>query len=161
MAQALNEQAAQAGVDTCLVVGGLRRGSSVLDASTRRYILDHWQAVSEATGQPFAFEGALPDGFVYDTEPACRALVAARELDASRLWPLLALIQGAFYQAGTDITRARRRPMAKTSSSANRWSNWEPSCWKPGSRLKMPLNTFCTAVMRWPMAIRPPSFWRR
>lgn len=106
VAQALIEQAAQAGVDTCLVVGGLRRGSSALDASTRRYILDHWQAVSEATGQPFAFEGALPDGFVYDTEPACRALVAARELDASRLWPLLVLIQKAFYQAGTDITRA-------------------------------------------------------
>jgi putative protein-disulfide isomerase len=31
----------------------------------------------------------MPDGFVYDTEPACRALVAARELDEQRAWKLL------------------------------------------------------------------------
>ena len=50
----------------------------------------------------------MPDGFVYDTEPACRALVAARELDAERVWPLLKLIQGAFYEQGLDVTTAPR-----------------------------------------------------
>lgn len=106
VAAALIAQAAEAGVPTRLVLGGLRSGGSALDASTRRYILEHWQAVSEATGQPFRFDGAMPDGFVYDTEPACRALFTARELDAERVWPLLALIQASFYEQGVDVTTA-------------------------------------------------------
>ncbi|WP_411383053.1 DsbA family protein [Pseudomonas sp. L7] len=106
VAEALIAQAREAGVQTRLVLGGLRSGSSALDASTRKYILEHWQAVAEATGQTFRFEGAMPDGFVYDTEPACRALVTARELDAERGWALLKLIQGSFYEQGLDVTRA-------------------------------------------------------
>ncbi|MBS3186438.1 DsbA family protein [Pseudomonas sp. PCH44] len=106
VAAALIAQAAEAGVSTRLVPGGLRTGGSALDGSTRKYILEHWQAVAEATAQPFRFDGAMPDGFVYDTEPACRALVTARELDAERVWPLLALIQRSFYEQGVDVTRA-------------------------------------------------------
>ena len=106
VASALIAQARQAGVETHLVAGGLRNGSSPLDASTRRYILEHWQAVNEATGQPFQLEGAMPEGFVYDTEPACRALVTARSLDPQAVWPLLGLIQQAFYQHGEDVTLA-------------------------------------------------------
>ncbi|MFJ4068477.1 DsbA family protein [Pseudomonas sp. NPDC089996] len=106
VAAALVAQAAEAGVSTRLVVGGLRSGGSALDGSTRKYILEHWQAVADATGQPFRFDGAMPDGFVYDTEPACRALVTARALDAERVWPLLALIQRSFYEQGVDVTRA-------------------------------------------------------
>ncbi|MDU9390815.1 DsbA family protein [Pseudomonas sp. zfem002] len=106
VAAALIDQARQAGVQTRLVVGGLRSGSSALDASTRRYILEHWQAVNQATGQTFQFDGAMPDGFVYDTEPACRALVTARSLDADKVWKLLALIQQAFYQRAEDVTLA-------------------------------------------------------
>ncbi|MCY1447809.1 DSBA-like thioredoxin domain protein [compost metagenome] len=107
VAEALIEQARDAGVDVHLVVGGLRTGSGLaLDPSTKRYILEHWQAVHDATGQPFAFEGALPEGFVYDTEPACRAVVAARTLDPAKAWPLVKLIQQAFYAQGRDVTRA-------------------------------------------------------
>ncbi|WP_449431638.1 DsbA family protein [Pseudomonas putida] len=106
VAEALIAQARDAGVPTRLVPGGLRSGSSALDASTRKYILEHWQAVADATGQAFRFDGALPDGFVYDTEPACRALVTARELHADGVWPLLALIQRAFYERCVDVTTA-------------------------------------------------------
>ncbi|NBA97254.1 DsbA family protein [Pseudomonas sp. R5(2019)] len=106
VAQALIEQAREAGVAVHLVMGGLRTGSSALDASTRRYILEHWQAVTEATGQPFTFEGALPEGFVYNTEPACRAVVVARSLDPACAWPLVQLIQRAFYVEGRDVGRA-------------------------------------------------------
>ena len=75
VAEALIAQAREAGVPTRLVLGGLRSGSSALDASTRRYILEHWQAVAEATGQAFRFEGAMPDGFVYDY---CKLFAVAR-----------------------------------------------------------------------------------
>ena len=107
VAAALIEQARAAGVDTRVVVGGLRTGSGAgLDPSKRDYILKHWQAVAEATGQPFRFEGALPEGFVYDTEPACRAVVVARSLDPDSAWPLAQLIQQAFYAQGRDVTQA-------------------------------------------------------
>jgi putative protein-disulfide isomerase len=94
-------------VELHLVVGGLRTGSgAALEPTTRRYILEHWQAVTEATGQPFKFDGALPDGFVYDTEPACRAIVTARSLAPDCAWTLVGLIQQAFYAEGRDVTQA-------------------------------------------------------
>ncbi|MEA9976796.1 MULTISPECIES: DsbA family protein [unclassified Pseudomonas] len=107
VAQALMQQAQTAGVELHLVVGGLRTGSgAALEPTARRYILEHWQAVADTTGQPFRFEGALPTGFVYDTEPACRAVVAARSLDPHCAWILARLIQQAFYTQGRDVTQA-------------------------------------------------------
>lgn len=107
IAEALVEQARAAGVELHMVVGGLRTGSgAALEPAKRRFILEHWQAVTEATGQPFTVEGALPEGFVYDTEPACRAIVAARSLAPDCAWALLKLIQQAFYVQGRDVTQA-------------------------------------------------------
>lgn len=105
VAEALVRQAQESGVALHLVMGGLRSNDAPLEASTRRYILDHWQSVAQATGQPFAFDGALPDGFVYDTTPACRALVTARQFDPLAAWRLAGLIQSAFYAQGRDVTQ--------------------------------------------------------
>lgn len=105
--RALVEQARAAGVPLALVMGGLRTGhGAALEPTTRRYILEHWHAVHDATAQPFRFEGALPDGFVYDTEPACRAVVSARHLDEDCAWALVGEIQQAFYGEGRDVTQA-------------------------------------------------------
>ncbi|MFJ4144647.1 DsbA family protein [Pseudomonas sp. NPDC089734] len=106
VAEALVQQAQAGGVPLHLVMGGLRSGTTALDASTRRYILEHWQSVENTTGQPFRFEGALPDGFIYDTTPACRAVTAARNLDPQGAWALVKLIQQAFYTQGRDVTHA-------------------------------------------------------
>lgn len=88
-----------------LLLGGLRPGTAepVTDAF-REEILHHWQQVQARTGQPFRFEGALPEGFVYDTEPASRAVVAAAELDASQAYPMFKAIQRAFYAEGMNVT---------------------------------------------------------
>ena len=104
--QQVLKQAQAAGVKLSLRVGGLRTGQqAILDQSKRDYILQHWRTVAETTGQPFDFEHALPAGFVYNTEPACRALVVARELDEARLLPFLNRLQQAFYQGAQDITQ--------------------------------------------------------
>ena len=106
VAQALIEQAQAAGVGVHLVMGGLRTGGgAALEPSLRSGILHHWHAVHEATGQPFQFDGALPEGFVYDTEPACRAVVAVRSLDEGAAWAMAKLIQHAFYAEGRDVTQ--------------------------------------------------------
>ncbi|MEW6590508.1 MAG: DsbA family protein, partial [Pseudomonadota bacterium] len=57
-----------------LVLGGLRHETTPMTTAQREEILHHWHAVHTRTGQPFRFDGALPEGFVYDTEPACRAV---------------------------------------------------------------------------------------
>ncbi|MFI8735766.1 DsbA family protein [Ectopseudomonas toyotomiensis] len=104
--EALAEQAAAAGVPLQIVVGGLRRDQVAIDAAARVRYLGYWQAVNASTGQLFDFEHGLPEGLVYDTEPACRALVTARQLDADSAWTLLKLIQQAFYTEGADVTQA-------------------------------------------------------
>ncbi|MBB1520687.1 DsbA family protein [Aquipseudomonas guryensis] len=102
---ALAQQAAAGGVPLHVVVGGLRQERAALDPVSKVRILAHWQAVNARTGQLFNFHDALPDGLVYNTEPPCRALVAARSLDEQSVWPLLQLIQEAFYAEGRDVTR--------------------------------------------------------
>ncbi|HUE93662.1 DsbA family protein [Pseudomonas sp.] len=104
--ESLAEQAAAAGVGLQLVLGGLRRDGVAIDAAARVRYLGYWQAVNASTGQLFNFEAGLPEGLVYDTEPACRALVTARSLAPDMVWPLAQLIQRAFYTEGVDVTRA-------------------------------------------------------
>ena len=68
-----------------LNVGGLRPGTTEpLGETARAEILHHWHQVHTRTGQPFKFDGALPETFVYDTEPASRAVLAFASLDADR-----------------------------------------------------------------------------
>lgn len=90
-----------------LVLGGLRPGETTpMTASGREDILHHWRQVHERTGQPFRFDNALPDGFVYDTEPASRAVVTVGGIDPALIFPLFKAIQNAFYAEGRDVTQA-------------------------------------------------------
>lgn len=104
--ESLAEQAAAVDVGLQLVLGGLRRDGVAIDAAARVRYLGYWQAVNASTGQLFNFTEGLPEGLVYDTEPACRALVTARNLAPELVWPLARLIQRAFYTEGVDVTRA-------------------------------------------------------
>jgi putative protein-disulfide isomerase len=58
------------------------------------------------TGQPFAFEGALPEGFVYDTEPPSRAVIAVGEINAGAVFPYFKSVQEAFYAHGQNVVQA-------------------------------------------------------
>lgn len=90
-----------------IVTGGLRAGGTeVLDDAGKRFRLFHWAKVEAATGLPFNREALLArQGFVYDTEPVCRAVVAARTTapQADQLAVFRAL-QKAFYVDGMDTT---------------------------------------------------------
>ncbi|OZA28763.1 MAG: protein-disulfide isomerase [Hydrogenophilales bacterium 17-64-11] len=89
-----------------LVLGGLRPGTTApMTATDREEILHHWHQVQERTGQPFRFENALPEGFIYDTEPASRAVVTAGTLDPALIFAMFKAIQTAFYAGGRDVTR--------------------------------------------------------
>jgi putative protein-disulfide isomerase len=88
-----------------LVLGGLRPGTTTpMTAAARDEILHHWQQVHARSGQAFQFDGALPDNFIYDTEPASRAVVTAGGLDPSKIFAMFQAIQTAFYAEGRDVT---------------------------------------------------------
>nr|WP_299505969.1 DsbA family protein [uncultured Rhizobium sp.] len=90
-----------------IVVGGLRAGATdVLDESGKRFRLEHWARVEQSSGLPFNREGLMArEGFVYDTEPACRSVVAARILaPTTNLLKVFRAFQHAFYVDAVDTT---------------------------------------------------------
>lgn len=88
-----------------LVMGGLRPfNERALDDHKKAYIKSHWDHVHEASGQPFNDTFFEREGFVYDTEPACRAVVTGRHLDPDREGVLLTAVQAAFYRDDRDVT---------------------------------------------------------
>ena len=89
-----------------LMVGGLRPGNTErFDDSRRAYILQHWRAVQERTGQPFNFNFQMGPTFTYDTEPASRAIVVVRQLVPGQEWAFLKEVQAAFYVKNADVTK--------------------------------------------------------
>jgi putative protein-disulfide isomerase len=90
-----------------LVTGGLRIGGSTpMSSELKETVLHHWHEVGEATGQPFGFDFGVPEGFIYNTEPACRAAVTVRSLDPDRAFPFFAALHRAFYVDNRDLTDA-------------------------------------------------------
>ena len=88
-----------------LVVGGLRPGTTeAMDDAMKGTIRHHWEEVGRASGQPFSFEFFERDGFIYDTEPACRAAVTVRHLAPEATLPYFAALHRAFYADGEDTT---------------------------------------------------------
>jgi len=88
-----------------VVMGGLRPGTTnPMADDMKSTIREHWRHVQEASGQPFDFGFFDRGSFVYDTEPACRAVVAARGLDRTRALAFLSAVQAAFYRDGRDVT---------------------------------------------------------
>jgi putative protein-disulfide isomerase len=90
-----------------LVMGGLRAGNTEpMRDQDKAFIRNSWTRVGAATGQPFDLSFFDRQGFVYDTEPACRAVVTARRLMPRMALPFMARVQQAFYAENRDMTAA-------------------------------------------------------
>ncbi|MFQ5764648.1 MAG: DsbA family protein [Rhodospirillales bacterium] len=88
-----------------IVAGGLRPLTSApMSDKDKAEIRHHWEAVEKASGQPFDFDFFERSGFVYDTEPACRALVTVRTLEPASSYTYLARLHRAFYAENRDVT---------------------------------------------------------
>jgi putative protein-disulfide isomerase len=92
-----------------LVMGGLRPFTTQPTPPERAdELAGHWKRVAEASGQPFkqAPDTALhKPGFIYDTEPAARAVVTVRTHWPKVVWRYLKAVQHAFYAEGRDIVQ--------------------------------------------------------
>ena len=90
-----------------VVMGGLRPfTTSPMRDTDKAEIRHHWEQVRMRTGQPFDmdFLDRAGEGFVYDTEPAARALVTVRTMGVLDVLAMLHRLQEAFYAQGRDVT---------------------------------------------------------
>ncbi len=88
-----------------IVVGGLRPGpnAQTVDARLAEYLGHHWEEVERRSGQPFDRSLLERHGWVYDTEPACRAVVVMRELAPHETFRFFKRLQQAFYAEGLSV----------------------------------------------------------
>ena len=90
-----------------VVMGGLRPGTDTpMTPQAAREIAGHWNHVHEAAGVPFDPSLLQREGFVYDTDPAARAVVVARREGQDVALRYLAAAQRAFYAEARDVTSA-------------------------------------------------------
>ncbi len=90
-----------------IIAGGLRNGGTeMLDDAGKRFRLTHWARVEEASGLPFNRDGLMArQGFIYNTEPICRAFVAARTIAPQvDLLAVFRQLQRGFYVDALDTT---------------------------------------------------------
>lgn len=98
-----------------IVVGGLRPGGGdEWNEQFKNFLRHHWEEVNQRSGQPFGYKLFEEDNFNYDTEPACRAVVAARTISPEKEARFFELTQHYFYVRNEDPKRVDfYRPICK------------------------------------------------
>jgi putative protein-disulfide isomerase len=88
-----------------VIMGGLRPGTDTpMTEAAKAEVAGHWADVHEATGLPFDPGALQRDGFLYDTDPAARAVVVVRRDGEELAVRYLARVQQAFYAEAQDVT---------------------------------------------------------
>lgn len=88
-----------------VVMGGLRPGETRPSREKdMEYLRQAWTNVGALSGQPFNAAFFERDGFVYDTEPASRAIVTIRHVFPDEALPFLERLASSFYAENRDIT---------------------------------------------------------
>jgi len=90
-------------VELQMIMGGLRAGGGEeWNSKFKDFLKHHWEDVSKRSGQPFKYDLLKRENFDYDTEPACRAVVAIEEMDKSKSLPFFKAVQKGFYYDNED-----------------------------------------------------------
>lgn len=91
-----------------VVMGGLRAyNTDVMNQELKDTLHHHWEEVHKRTGRPFTYGQFLANDFIYDTEPACRAVITIRAHAPGHTLAMYDAIQRAFYAQSRDITQAK------------------------------------------------------
>jgi putative protein-disulfide isomerase len=99
----LQRKATQESIPYRIVVGGLRPGGGdPWNEQFINFLRHHWEEVSARSGQPFGYQLFERNHFNYDTEPSCRAVVAARQMNPSVEQRFFELTQHYFYVQNED-----------------------------------------------------------
>lgn len=94
------------GIPLAIVLGGLRAyNQEVMPDTLKATLHHHWEEVTKRSGKPFGTGQFDREGYIYDTEPACRAVVTLRTHAAEHTLAMYHAIQHAFYALGRDVTQ--------------------------------------------------------
>lgn len=80
-----------------LVMGGLRPFGEQTMGELHDFLKEHWEEINKRTGQPFAYDIMEDKAFIYDTEPAARAVVTFRQFLPAQELAYFQAVQDAFY----------------------------------------------------------------
>lgn len=86
------------------IMGGLRPGGTDTMASMAEFLEHHWKEMSSRTGQLVNYGIIGDENFVLDTEPGCRAVVAARKMGVVDELNFFHKVQKAFYVDNKSMT---------------------------------------------------------
>jgi putative protein-disulfide isomerase len=88
-----------------IVLGGLHAYDDFsMSADYKSNIRHHWEDVNKATGAVFDYHFFDRDNFILDTEPACRAVVTARQIKPDIVLSFYETISRSFYSKNKDTT---------------------------------------------------------
>ena len=90
-----------------IIMGGLRPDGMEWTVEIKDFLRHHWEEVAEKTGQPFNFDLLKKKEFNYNTEPACRSVVVARDLAPEKTFRFFKSVQRHFYFLNDDPTDIR------------------------------------------------------
>jgi len=99
----LAKAARENGINYRIVLGGLRPGGGdPWNDQFKNFLRHHWEEVNKRSGQPFGEKLFERESFNYNTEPACRAVVCARQLAPASEERFFELVQHYFYVRNED-----------------------------------------------------------
>jgi len=108
-----------------MVMGGLWPYNTQTMRDLSDFLHSHWKEVHERSGQPFAYDILADEDFVYDTEPACRAVRVIREIAPDQELAFFQAVQRAFYannknthEVGTYLAIAKELGIDQTAFQA-------------------------------------------
>lgn len=86
-----------------MILGGLRPGGGeAWDQRMKDFLKHHWEEVTKRSGQPFGYALFDREEFSYDTEPPCRAVVAAKKWLGDDVLTFFEAVSRKFYVDSED-----------------------------------------------------------
>jgi len=86
-----------------LVTGGLRPYNQTPIQEMKEFLANHWAEVNKRSKQAFQYGILDRKDLVYDTEPACRAVVVVRHMNPAKEFEFFKLTQEAFYYQNENL----------------------------------------------------------
>lgn len=89
-----------------MIMGGLRPFNTETMEDLGGFLMREWSYINQLSGQPFKFDLLSDHTFLYDTEPACRAVVTIRNMAPELTFSFFTILQEAFYKENRKITHS-------------------------------------------------------
>lgn len=88
-----------------LVMGGLRPYNTEKAIDMAAFLKEHWVEINKRTKQPFSYHILKDENFVYDTEPASRAVIVARTMNPEIEYEFFKAVQIVFYRDNKNTNK--------------------------------------------------------